>query len=100
MLNFDKSITVFSFNGKRYDRIFFEGVSIFGAEGIAVTDSGFKQNAEYKIRIPAEDVLDIKCGDRVIFGNAEQFQPEVAYTIMEIKDNRRGNIKHYLLNVK
>ena len=100
MLNFDKCITVFSFNGKGYDRFLFEGVSIFGSDGIEITDSGFKQNSMFKIRIPTENLLKIKCGDRVLLENADVFDVENAYTIMEITDNRKGSCKHYLLTVK
>ena len=100
MLNFDKCITVFSFNGKSYDRYVFDRVSVFGSDGIEITDSGFKQNSMFKIRIPTENLLKIKCGDRVMFENADVLDVDNAYTIMNITDNRRGNIKHYLLVVK
>lgn len=100
MINCDKCITVFSYNGKGYDRLFFDGVSIYGGDGIELIDSGFKQKAEYKIRIPSEKEIVLKCGDRIVFGNTDVFAPENALTIMEIKDDRRGNIKHYLLLVK
>ncbi len=100
MINCEKCITVFSFNGKSYTRFVFEGVSIYGGDGIEQTDSGFKEKNVYKIRIPAENELALKCGDRVVLENTDVFEPENAYTIMEIKDNRRGNLKHYLLIVK
>ena len=100
MLNCDRVITVFSFNGKGYDKSVFEGVSIFGSDGIEMSDSGFKESNQYKIRIPAEDEIVVSCGDRVVFGLCDAFLPENAYTIMKIKDNRRGNLKHYLLVVK
>ena len=100
MICFDKCVTVFSFNGKSYDRYVFDGVSVFGTEGIEVTDSGFKQNSLYKIRIPAEDELNLKCGDRVLLGMADVFDADNAYTIMKITDNRKGSFKHYLLTVK
>ena len=60
MINCDKCITVFSFNGKSYDKYYFEGVSIYGGDGIALTDSGFKQKAEFRIRIRLEDDINIK----------------------------------------
>ena len=100
MLNFDKCITVFSYNGHGYDRFLFEAVSIFGSDGIEITDSGFKQNSGFKIRIPSDVILPIKCGDRVLLENADIFDVENAYTIMNITDNRKGNYKHYLLKVK
>ena len=100
MLNFDKCITVFSFNGKGYDRYVFDGVSVFGSDGIEITDSGFKQNCNYKIRIPSENALKIKCGDRVLFESADVLDADSAYTIMKISDNRRGIFNHYLLTVK
>ena len=96
----DRCITVFSFNGRAYDRYFFDGVSIFGADGIDVTNSGFKESNGFKIRIPSEDKLPLKAGDRVVFYNADVFDAENAYTIMAVKDNRRGNKKHYSLTVK
>lgn len=99
MINFDKCITVFSYNGKGYDRSFFEGVSLFGSEGIELFEGGFKHKAEYKIRIPSDNAISIKCGDRIMLENADVFNPENAYTIMEIKDNRRGSFNHYLLTV-
>lgn len=100
MICCDRCITVFSFNGKGYDRLFFEGVSIFGSDGIEPTDSGFKQNAEYRIRIPSDEEILVKCGDRVALGNADFLDYENAYTVMKVKDNRRGNLKHYLLMIK
>ena len=100
MINFDKCITVFSYNGHGYDRLLCEGVSVFGTDGIEITDSGFKQNSKYKIRIPSESELPVQCGDRVLLGMADVFDAENAHTIMEITDNRKGNYKHYLLVVK
>ena len=100
VVNCERCITVFSFNGKSYDRVVFDGVSICGGDGIEQTDSGFKERNVYKIRIPSENQLNLKCGDRVVFENTDVFEPENAYTIMEVKDNRRGNIKHYFLIVR
>ena len=100
MICCDRCITVFSFNGRAYDRYFFDGVSIFGSDGATITDSGFEESNGFKIRIPSENKLSVKPGDRVIFGNSDVFEPENAYTIMAVKDNRRGNKKHYSLTVK
>ena len=96
----DKNITVFSFNGREYIKSFFENVSIFGSVGIESANSGFEQNSEFVIRIPGEEEIAIKPGDRVIFGNQDVFEPENAYTVMQLKDNRRGNLKHYLVIIK
>ena len=97
---FDKCITVFSYNGHGYDRHVFDGAYVFGGDGIEITDSGFKQKSEYKIRIPSESEVSISCGDRVILENADVFDAGNAYTIMKITDNRKGSCKHYLLTVK
>jgi len=100
MICCDRCITVFSFNGKGYDRSLFEGVSIFGSDGIELTDSGFKESGQFKIRIPSEEDILVSCGDRVLFGNVDILDPDNAYTVMRIRDNRRGNYRHYLLEIK
>jgi len=102
MICCDKCITVFSFNGRAYDRCFFSGVSIFGKDGVLMTDSGFEQSSEFKVRVPTCEEIFVKPGDRVVFSDCEVLDFEKAYTVMDIKDNRRGSdyVKHYVLTVK
>ena len=100
MIGFDRCVTVFSFNGKSYDRFVFEGVSVFGGDGIEFSEQKFKPDRLYKVRIPAEEKLDLKCGDRILLERADVLDFENALTIMKITDNRRGNFMHYLLTVK
>lgn len=102
MICCDKCITVFSFNGRVYERSFFNGVSIFGSDGAEITDSGFEQNSRFKITIPASEEILIKPGDRVIFGNCEVFDAPNAYTVMSVKYNRSGSdyVKHFLIEIK
>ncbi|MBQ2897869.1 MAG: hypothetical protein IJE46_06085 [Clostridia bacterium] len=102
MICCDKCITVFSFNGRAYERSFFDGVSIFGYDGISTTDAGFEQNNKFKITIPATESISIKPGDRVVLGNSEVLDYENAYTVISVKDNRCSSdyLKHYLIEIK
>ena len=102
MICCDKCITVFSFNGRAYDKTLYEGVSIFGHDGIKATDAGFEESNKFKIRIPAVDEISIKTGDRVILKNSDVLDTENAYTVMSVKDNRFGSdyTKHYLIEIK
>ncbi len=99
MICCDKCITVFSFNGRTYERYFYEGVSVFGFDGVSITNSGFEESNGFKIRIPTEEALPVKPGDRIVFGNADALEPQNAYTVTEVYDNRRGSSRlwHYLV---
>ena len=101
MICCDKCITVFSFNGRAYERYFFEGVSVFGKDGINIKDSGFELKNEFKIRVPSVDSIGVKPGDRVMLGDASVFDAGSAYTVMTVYDNRRGSdkVKHFVLTV-
>lgn len=100
MICCDKCITVFSFNGRAYDKTFFENVSVFGKNGIKRSDSGFEEENFFKIRIPGDKEISVTPGDRVVFSKTDVFDAENAYTVMSIKDNRYGANKHFLLEVK
>lgn len=100
MICCDKCITVFSFNGRAYERNIFENVSIFGQNGIKSFSSGFEEENYFKIRIPTEDFICINPGDRVVFGKTDVLDAENAYTVMSIKDNRKGVNKHFLVEIK
>lgn len=100
MICCDKCITVFSFNGRAYDRAVLENVSVFGENGIKRFDSGFEEDNYFKIRIPCEDLICVSPGDRVVFGKVDVFDAENAYTVMSVKDNRKGLNKHFLVEVR
>lgn len=102
MICCDKCITVFSFNGRAYERSFYDGVGIFGFDGVKTSDAGFEENNSFKITIPKTEDITIKTGDRVVFGDAEVLDFENAYTVMSVKDNRLGSdyVKHFLIEIK
>ncbi len=100
MICCDKCITVFSFNGRAYDSFVFDGVSIFGSDGIKENNSGFEENNSFKIRIPTTQKISVAPGDRVVFGIKDAFDAENAYTVMSVKDNTRGVNKHFLIEIK
>lgn len=58
-----------------------------------LTDGGIKSANVLKIRIPTDEEIKIKNGDKLVIGLSEEAKPPAkgSYTVMGFSDNRKGS---------
>lgn len=71
-------------------KMVYQGRASCQADMVASVEDGLKAADVIKLRIPTEEMLDIKNGDRVVLEKSDaQTPPTDAYTILHFADNRK-----------
>lgn len=77
-----------------YTKQYFQEVSLQKDIIVSMTNNGLNHANTLKIRIPTCDNIEIKSGDKVVFGEYEQkIPPKGAHTVVQFADNRKGSPK-------
>lgn len=95
----NKSVSIYRYNDyeNNYERIFFGEVSLYNEFKTGAENGGLTAGNILKIRIPTENMLDIRLSDHIILGDMP-FCREKALKIIAVSDNRRGANPHYRIN--
>lgn len=98
-MTLNKSISIYRYDDyeNNYERIFYGEVSLYNEFKTVAENGGLNAENILKIRIPTENMLDIRLGDHVILGDMP-FCREEALKIIAVSDNRRGLNPHYRVN--
>lgn len=89
------SITVYHYNGKRWERSCFDGVSVYFNDG-ALISKGITAEASLTVRIWTNEDINIAHGDKVLIGCYTAQEPPKGndtHVVSGILDNRRGSYK-------
>lgn len=100
---FDKRITLFHYDGKKYSKNPFWNVSLVEKESIEVSTEGEKNTSTILVRIPVLDnkIPVVSKGDYIVVGIVkEEFELKKflkkykTYKIISITDNSNGGLAH------
>ena len=100
---FDKRITLFHYDGKKYSRNPFWNVSLVEKESIEISAEGEKNTSEILVRIPVVNskIPIINKGDYIVIGIVtEEFELKKflkkyrTYKVTSLTDNSSGGLAH------
>ena len=99
----NSSVTLYHYDGEIWHRYFSAANVFMRTEG--ERDKGITADGSAFIRIPTDDFINIKPGDRAVIGLCEDEIPPKSNNMLEIlsvTDNRRGsiNMRHWKLVCK
>ncbi len=89
-------VTIFCRSGDEWQKALYMA-SIHFVNSSVSENGGVVSDRYVKIRIPSDTALDIKIGDRLCLGDAENFTYEESFFISEICENIKGKNRHIRL---
>ena len=98
---FDKRITLFHYDGKKYSRNPFWNVSLVEKESIEISAEGEKNTSEIRIPVVNSKIPIINKGDYIVIGIVkEEFELKKflkkyrTYKVTSLTDNSSGGLAH------
>ena len=101
-MKFTNSITIYHLNDEEITKLQFTNVYCTKIDAVNANTTGDTISNNGIVLIPTTDDLSISVGDYLMHGliDSDFDINKNNYRITKIKDNRRGNIPHYKLEVE